>query len=303
MVIKQYSLHLNRERIIRENDEPKKLILLITNMGSDVSRYVEIISRHTTLKLAGIDLNVMNSDADLNKLKKEANILIMSINVLVEWFKKEFLNINEIELILFDEVSAAFHNNSYKTFMENFYANQVSNVYPKIFGLGSLDIDRSTTHSQLIHHIEHLKDLFKSACIETATDLLDTQNLLYGFEPHEYILVCENACLLSQQNITESNKFQLILIDKIKQSYMFLEDVNRTSNLFNENLNYIHMLCIRVLNECVYLLNEVGVWCLAKSLLPFICQLDKISLYIENANKSSIQQPQTYFFNHVRSIV
>ena len=44
---------------------------------------------------------------------------------------------------------------------------------------------------------------------------------------------------------------------------------------------YIHQLCLRVLNECVYLLNEVGVWCLAKSLLPFICQIDKLAAYIE----------------------
>ena len=36
-----------------------------------------------------------------------------------------------------------------------------------------------------------------------------------------------------------------------------------------------------MLNECVYLLNEVGVWCLAKSLLPFICQIDKLAAYIE----------------------
>jgi hypothetical protein len=305
MVIKQYSLYLNRERIIEENVKSKKLILLITNMGSEVSRYVEIISRHTTLKLAGIDLNVMsssNSDAELNKLKREANILIMSVNVLVEWFKKGFLIINEIELIIFDEVSAAFHNNSYKTFMETFYSNQESKNNPKIFGLGSLDIDRSTTHSQVKHHIEHLKDLFKTVCVETATDLLDTQNLIYGFEPHEYILVCENACLLNQQNIVEANKFQLILIDKIKQSYVFLENVNKSSSLFNENLNYIHMLCIRVLNECVYLLNEVGVWCLAKSLLPFICQLDKISLYIENTGKNNVQQQMPHF-SHVRNFI
>jgi hypothetical protein len=303
MIIKQYALHLNREKIISENAESKKLILLITNMGSDVSRYVEIISRHTTLKLAGIDNNVINSanfETDLSKLKREANILIMSVNVLIEWFKKEFLSINEIELIIFDEVSAAFHNNSYKTFMDTFYTSQESERCPKIFGLGSLDIDRSTTHLQVKHHIEYLKSLFKSDYIETATDLLDTQNLMYGFEPSECILVCENACLLNQQNILETNKFQLTLIDKIKQSFMFLEDINRSSNLFNENLNYIHMLCIRVLNECVYLLNEVGVWCLAKSLLPLICQLDKISLYIENTSKTNEVQQMT-FLNYVRN--
>lgn len=50
---------------------------------------------------------------------------------------------------------------------------------------------------------------------------------------------------------------------------------------------YIHQLCLRVLNECVYLLNEVGVWCLAKSLLPFICQIDKLAMYIETKELSA----------------
>lgn len=50
---------------------------------------------------------------------------------------------------------------------------------------------------------------------------------------------------------------------------------------------YIHQLCLRVLNECVYLLNEVGVWCLAKSLLPFICQIDKLAAYIEATNDTT----------------
>jgi hypothetical protein len=46
------------------------------------------------------------------------------------------------------------------------------------------------------------------------------------------------------------------------------------------------------LNECVYLLNEIGVWCLAKSLLPFICQLDKLWIYIENKDRKQ-QEPGT----------
>ena len=126
--------------------------------------------------------------------------------------------------------------------------------------------------------------------------MLDTQNLLYGFEPKECIQICENTSLL-QQPVESSNggvdstwSSQFKLIDKIRQSFIFLEDINASSNLFNENLTYIHLLCIRVLNECVYLLNEVGVWCLAKSLLPFICQLDKISYYIENTASKNIQK-------------
>jgi hypothetical protein len=225
IIIKQFSLSSN-------NSNSSKLILLVTNMGSDVSKYVEIISRHTTLKLAGIDLNLRKSQADLSKLKREANILIMSVQVLLEWFKAEYLSLDEIELIIFDEVSAAFHNNSYATFMDmikntntnNKLDNQRRPLLPKIFGLGSLEIDRATTHVQVELHIEHLKKLFQCSQIETATDLLDTQNLLYGFEPKECVQICENASLSD----TDSNKFQLKLIERIKQCYIFLEHVHHS---------------------------------------------------------------------------
>jgi len=32
----------------------------------------------------------------------------------------------------------------------------------------------------------------------------------------------------------------------------------------------------------------VGVWCLAKSLLPIICQLDKLSQFFESSNKAQV---------------
>lgn len=73
----------------------------------------------------------------------------------------------------------------------------------------------------------------------------------------------------------------------IKKTYTFMDDIHTSFGKVpnEENVSYIHSLCVRVLNECVYLLNEVGIWCLAKSLLPIICQLDKISTYIVNSNK------------------
>ena len=54
-------------------------------------------------------------------------------------------------------------------------------------------------------------------------------------------------------------------------------------------MSYIHLLCVRVLNECVYLLGEVGIWCLAKSLLPFISQLDKLWVYIETTKDKTTE--------------
>ena len=48
MAIKQFALRMRKEQ--NENKQ-RKLMLLVTNMGSDVSKYVDIVSRHTTLKV------------------------------------------------------------------------------------------------------------------------------------------------------------------------------------------------------------------------------------------------------------
>jgi hypothetical protein len=130
--------------------------------------------------------------------------------------------------------------------------------------------------------------------IETATDLLDTQNILTGMEPRECVQICDSS---------QPTELNAKLVAQIKDSFVFLEDLNAATNVSNnENYTYIHLLCLRVLNECLYLLNEVGVWCLAKSFLPFICQLDKLSLYLFNANKKSqtTNNEQVFYFKSIQ---
>ncbi len=65
-------------------------MLVVTNMGSDVAAYVELISRHTTLKIAAIEKNhvLMSSESYCMQLKSEAQIVIISIDMLVDWFKR-----------------------------------------------------------------------------------------------------------------------------------------------------------------------------------------------------------------------
>lgn len=315
MTIKQYALR---------SVSQAKLTLVVTNMGPDVSKEVEIISRHTTFKIAGIDFSLYsNEDSKKNelyhfKLKSEAQILLMSVNTLLEWFKRGYLMISEIMLIIFDDVNGAFHNDAYKTLIDSYLApsSSTNTKSMSIIGYANLCIEQTTTHKQLIKHIDHLKNLFKCDFVEASTDLIDTHNLFNGFQPNEHIQICENVNLsysstessqsgskstklfnnnLEANKLLEPSQFQSHLISIIKDTYTCLDDMisfnvnsNGTSSSRNvDSLTYIHQLCNRVLNECIYLLNEVGIWCFAKSLLPFICQLDKLSAYIENSKKSN----------------
>ena len=212
----------------------------------------------------------------------------MNINILIEWFKRSYISLNEIYLLLFDDVNAAFHNSSYKSLMENYLNGP---LLPNMIGFSALDIDKFTTYVHIQQHIDYLKQLFRCDMVETATDLLDTYNIVMGSEPKEYIQICDNVNLAETNNNNNNSEFKSTLINKIRETYSFLDDLNTITNASNnENYTYTHLLCTRVVNECVYLLNEVGIWCLAKSLLPFISQLDKLSLYVHQANRLN------YFF-------
>ena len=263
MLVKQFSLKLTKER---------KLILLVTNMGSEVSKYVDIMSRHTSLKLAGIDSST--SDTNHIKLKSEAQLIITSISILHDWLKKDYLNANELLLVIFDEVHNAVHNETYSKLVQTYFKNDL----PSLIAIDTVNILPTANSNQLREHIEHLKSVFKCSHVEAGTDLLDTHNIFNGNEPTEVIQVCDGV------NLSDDDQFQMKVVDLIKEAYGFLKSLE-ASGESTESLSYIHSLCVRVLNECIYLLNEVGVWCLAKSLLPFICQLDKLSLCIENSNR------------------
>ncbi|RNA31321.1 endoribonuclease Dicer [Brachionus plicatilis] len=281
IILKEFHVRLSE---IEFECDSKKFIILVTDMGSETSKYVELINRHTSLKIAGIESHLMNNfdTNSLKKLKKEAEILIMNVCVLETWLKKGFIQPNELALAIFEEVSAAYHNNAYEKTLEFFKCGRSR---PIIVGFGSLEINKSTEPDDLRQHLGHLKDIFFADFVETATDLLDTNNLFNGIEPVECAQVCDGVDLKNGDN------FEAKLREKIKNSYLYLEEMSKFSvaNVsaanFKDLQSYINLLCVRVLNECVYLLNEVGIWCLAKSLLPFICQLDKLAHYIETAER------------------
>lgn len=199
---------------------------------------------------------------------------------------------DELALIIFTEASGAFHNESYKNLFGNYLSPSPTSSAskPNIVSFSTLGLTTKTTHKHVEQQIDYLANVFEADHIETATDLIDSYNLFNGIEPKECIQICDSVNLTDRA--TYSNQFQLDLLDLIKKTYVFMEDMedamarhNKQQVTAEENFSYIHTLCVRVLNECVYLLGEVGIWCLAKSLLPIICQLDKLSMFIEGAKK------------------
>lgn len=262
--------------------------MLVTHMGSNVSSLVELISRHTTLKLAGIDkpvpVNNLDSLAFYRQLKHDADLIIISVHHLLEWLALELLTHADISLIVFDHVTAAFHmRDAYERVITTRVGQQ-----QRLVGFGSLDIDTLDVDVDAVReHVESLKRMFACDRVETATDLLDTSNIFNGYEPTEVIEICDDAV-----SVAQIHDFNLKLVHKIKSVFVLFERLIISNT--DHSTAYIHQLCLRVLNECVYLLNEVGVWCLAKSLLPFICQIDKLAAYIEANDDTESQASSSH---------
>ena len=133
-----------------------------------------------------------------------------------------------------------------------------------------------------------MDDKQRCECVEAATDLLDTHNIFNGMEATECIRVCGAA---GETSDAELAAFRQQLVDRIRDAYARLEHLNHCASSssssasvnVNEDLPFIHSMCVRVLNECVYLLDNVGVWCLAKSLVPLISHLDKLASFMETS--------------------
>jgi hypothetical protein len=206
MTIKQYSLNSN-----------SKIILLVTDLSSDVSKYVELVSRHTTLKIAGIDhlANIQFDETYCNMLKTEAQIIITSIEIAFECFKRGYLTEGELNLVIIDEACAALLNDSYRLLVKTYFNNQLA----RIVSFGTLSITSATTYAHIKKQLEYLKVVFNASYIETATDLICTHNLLYGIEPLETIQMYANG------NKDQSGSYQTRLLGLIKQYYAFLDSV------------------------------------------------------------------------------
>lgn len=209
----------------------KKLCVLVTHMGSCVSTQVELISRHTTMKLAGIDKALPNQALDFyQQLKRDAELIIISVNHLLEWFSRGLLGTDELGLVIFDHVTASLHTDTYKQLMDLMMGTSTSTTKTgacRLVGLGCLDISMGGDAEAIREHIESLKKLFKSDVVETATDLLDTHNIFNGFEPTEVIEICED------EKCAITNEFTFKLIQKIKESFMFFDEFNSTISGLN----------------------------------------------------------------------
>ncbi len=100
---------------------------------------------------------------------------------------------------------------------------------------------------------------------------------------HENASSCDQNFFIDRIKTFDKDidKFGKNLFLIITNALACLNDMNivgfKSKEQHESNIDYIHLLCMSVLKECKYLVENVGIWCFGKSLLPFILQLDKLS--------------------------
>jgi hypothetical protein len=316
----------NYELLIKKPQNKHKKVLYIASAMTIFSDLNDLIANHTTNYTIGIDADLSLNEAECLELKLNANLLLLNIQQCNEWFKRGYIGFAEVLFVLFDDdlYESLVHqrNQAYTEFIDLLNAS-CHNIH--YVGLSGLSIRNSIDSKQIDTNLSFIKNLFKNCWLETATDLLDTNNLLNNYKPNEIIDLYQDekkvdpsetdGFIRSNENILNSchgesmqhaimsdqtwlakisnlsndiNNLRENSLSIMNDALSYLHDMNLTGYKKSEekssDIEYIHLLCVSVLNECKYLLESVGIWCFGKSLSPFILQLDKLSQCLTNAS-------------------
>ena len=273
MLMKEYEQVLNN---LNKNRINTKKIFILVNYQLSINKYNDLIKQHTNLKIKNLNL------IQLLQYHEETSgeVIIINIQVFNEWLNKSYIKIDDILLIIFDDIHNIFYNLNNKIIYENILSKITTSPQQQrhIIGFGTLILDeqqqQSTIVKDLDENLKYLKGIF-NCNIEFATDLLNTQNLLNGIKNVEQIEVCDE---------NENDEFSTHLLNLLNETLLYINDLNlveyKKLNKLSADIDCVYIICLKCINECVYMLNTIGIWCLTKSLLPILCQLDKLTHYL-----------------------
>ena len=274
MLVKEYEQVLNNMNRIKVRS---KKIFILVNYQLSITKYCELLRLHSNLKITNLNnLNLIQLLQNHEEILSSNNVLIINIQLFNEWLNRSYITINDILLIIFDDVHNIFYNINNKLIYENIMSKLATK--PHLVGFGTLILgnlhNQNNSIRDLDKNLEILKNLFECQ-IEFASDLLNTQNLLNGIKNVEKVELCDAII---------HDDFSKSLLNILNGTLSYISDLNlveyKRLNQLSSDIDCIHIICLKCINECIYMLNTIGIWCLTKSLLPIICQLDKLAHYL-----------------------
>lgn len=222
------------------------------------------------------DLKVINLNDEENEdivwdNIHENQVIIFQIEMCLFALDEELIDINDVNLLIIDDchqsnripqISEIFHNH-YRKAKEK----------PKIFGLAGPLHNAQCSPARLGAEMEYLESLM-CAKVETASDIVTV--LRYSSKPIEIIVECASPadndiiCYIRQQLIQEKNALMDHRYDPSEIYSDFKDELANIPDPKEEPL--------KVIEEFLLILNELGVYCADKAAFILLMHIEKLKI-------------------------
>ena len=185
------------------------------------------------------------SKSEWEKEFNENNVLVMIAQIFLDLLNHNYIQLSQVNLLIFDECHHAKKNHPYRQIMQAFDNERAD--HPKILGLTASVVNKKVNDlGNLESEIRELEYTLRSTC-ETSQD-----EEVSSAKPREEVLTYSNDDIMDDSRISTQ-----ILQDVLLSGLEFLEGcrVSREGPLWNA-FSYAKF----ALRECQETLGELGPW-------------------------------------------
>ncbi|KAL7019743.1 hypothetical protein ACKWTF_011228 [Chironomus riparius] len=251
---------------IRRN-ENRKISLFLTSSKSAYN----LIYYLTDLKV--INLNGLNDDEIEWENIYDNQVILLETKQCLDALECYYIDLNRVNLIVVDEC----HNRTRKSEITDIFFNYYKATLekPKIFGLAGPIHSAACSPARLGAELEYLETLLKAKA-ETASDIVTV--LRYTSKPIEFVVECgiSNETEVSNyiRNLVLTKKAYL-LDHRYELSEIYSEDEYKDEL---ENIPDPKDEPLRILDDFLLILDELGVYCADKAALIILMQTEKLKV-------------------------
>uniref|UniRef100_T1J619 Dicer-2 n=1 Tax=Strigamia maritima TaxID=126957 RepID=T1J619_STRMM len=280
-----------------------------------VAQQATVIRQHTGLQVGhytGAD-NVDAWDLDVWKREFEKNeVLVMTTQILVNILNMAFIQLSQINLLIFDECHHAVGGDPIVQVMKNF-ARCSLKEQPKVMGLTASVLNGKCKPNQIIGKIKSL-EIRMHCVIETPTDTLVAAH--FSTKPKELFICCSDLSVYDslKNGLVTALKSQLDLLPKIpseKDLEKFAvnidddeEDEEDFDDDFDDEDEFKHIIgpvikLSRLLKDLMFAVQELGLWCTNIIAKQMVVELAKIEDDVTEENMEHFRSVKPFIENMV----
>ena len=170
------------------------------------------------------------------------NVLVMTAQIFLNLLHHAYIDLSQVNLLIFDECHHAKKNHPYKQIMQ-FFINWPKDLQPKVMGLTASVVHGKVKLDRIESEIRDLEFTLRSTCVTSKDENVDK----YAAKPKEEVLT------FSENNTDEDTKKLIEILSKCLESGL--------DNLGGFSRDEKSLKCAKsALQECNDTLEELGPW-------------------------------------------